>query len=493
MNPKETGAARERTGRPPGPAGRGVFARVVDRVTGISLFIKVMGIALALIALFGVETIIETRALMRDSLEKEAHGHSLLLARQLESSLIDRLITGDLVTVYGLLKATEEINPGIKYLFILSPQKRVLVSTTEFPLSRALIDANETNADGSMRAEPLGSEWGIINDLAAPIMGGRLGTLRIGISQDPIKRAVNVVTARLLLSGLLVALLGAGISYLLAFILSKPINNLIKGIDQVEKGDLDVRIRPWFSDEIGRLTDAFNKMAGVLGREKALKTELVRKLLTSQEEERQRISRELHDKTSQSLTSIKIGLKVLETQPLPREALAKFGEFRALLNSSLDEIHELAVELRPPALVDLGLPQVVKELGENFQKAFSIEVKCFVEDYFIDNRLEPEIEIGLYRIIQEAFSNIEKHSGADAVEVRFAKTAEAVLLTIGDNGRGFCPAQVLARSGRKPIGLFGMKERAEILGGKFSIAAREGGGTELTVSLPAAALSTGVL
>lgn len=470
------------------PKEAGAFAGVVDRVTGVSLFIKVMGIALSLIALFGLETIIETRALMRDSLENEAHGHSLQLARQLESSLIDRLITGDLVTVYGLLKGAEEINPGIKYLFILSPQKRVLVSTPEFPLSRALIDANGMNADGSLREETLETEWGIINDLAAPIMGGRLGTLRIGLSREYVRRAVDAMTARLLLSVLMVALLGVGISYLLALVLSKPINELIKGIDQVEKGDLEVRIRPWFSDEIGRLTDAFNNMAGVLGREKALKTELMRKLITSQEEERQRISRELHDKTSQSLTSIKIGLKVLENQALPREALLKFDEFRTLLNSSLDEIHELAVELRPPSLGDLGLPQVVKELGENFQKAFSIEVKCSVEDYFRVNRLEPALEIGLYRIIQEAFANIEKHSGAGSVEVGFAKTEEAVLLTISDNGRGFCPAQVLAKPGRKPIGLFGMKERAELLGGKFGIAAGNGGGTRITVSLPLAAV-----
>ena len=471
-----------------GAALRSARGSLVDRITGVSLFIKVMGIALSLIALFGAETIIETRALMSDSLKKETNERSRLLARQIENDLVDRLITGDLVAVSGLLKGAEEIYSDVKYIFILDPQKQVLVGTPEFQLSKELIEANSVNADGSMRGELLETEAGLINDLAEPIMGGRLGTLRVGISQDPVKRAVNAMTARLLLPWLLVALIGAGISYLLAFILSKPINNLIKGIDQVEKGDLEVKIRPWFSDEIGRLTDAFNNMTGVLGREKALKTELVRKLITSQEEERQRISRELHDKTSQSLTSIKIGLKVLETQALPREALLKFDEFRALLNTSLDEIHELAVELRPPSLGDLGLPQVVKELGENFQKVFSIDVKCSVEDYFRTNRLDPALEIGLYRIIQEAFSNIEKHSGADSVEVGFAKTEEALLLTISDNGRGFCPAQVLAKPGRKPIGLFGMKERAEILGGKFGIAARSGGGTQITVSLPLAAV-----
>lgn len=489
MKQEKAAGGSPETGRPSAATpGRGICAGIVNRVTRVSLFVKVMGIALSLIALFGAETILETRALMRDSLEKVTHGHSRLLARQLESGLTDPLITGDLFAASGLLKVAAEVYPEVEYVFILSPRRRVLAAAPAVPLSNVIINANAVNKDGSIREELFETERGVIRDLAAPIMGGRLGTLRIGISREYRHRALYAMTGRLLRSGLLAALLGAVISYLLAFILVKPINNLINGIDLVEKGDLDVKVRPWFDDEIGRLTDAFNNMAGVLGREKALKTELVRKLMTSQEEERQRISRELHDKTSQSLTSIKIGLKVLEAQALPREALLKFDEFRALLNSSLDEIHELAVELRPPALGDLGLPQIVKELGENFQKAFSIEVKCSVEDYFRTNRLEPALEIGLYRIVQEAFSNIEKHSGADSVEVVFAKTEAAVLLTISDNGRGFCPAQVLAKPGRKPIGLFGMKERAEILGGKLGIAARAGGGTEITVSLPLAAV-----
>lgn len=487
MSSKKDGAIFNGTGPLPGAApGGGICASIVNRVTGVSLFIKVVGMVLFLVALFGAHTIINTRVLMRDSLKKEADERSRLLVRQIENGLIDQLITGDLVAVSGLLAGTEEIYPEVKYTFVLSPSGRLLVGAHGFQVSRALIDANAVNADGSVKTQLLETEKGIINDLAAPIMGGRLGTLRIGISQDYIKQAINAMTARLLVSVLLMVLAGVGISYMLDFILNKPIANLMEGIDLVEKGDFSIRVRPWFNDEIGRLTDAFNNMTGALERKKALERELVRKLITSQEEERQRISRELHDRTSQSLTSIKIGLKVLEAQALPDDALAKFGEFRELINNSLDEIHELAVELRPPALGDLGLPQVVCELGGNFKRTFGIEVKCAVEEYFRDNRLEAAFEIGLYRIIQEGFSNIEKHSGADAVYVGFAKTAGAMLLTIRDNGRGFDPGRVLDAPGRRPLGLFGMKERAEILGGKLEISSREGAGTVISVSLPLA-------
>ncbi len=489
MSLEKTAGGFPETAAPPSAApGRGICAGIAGRLTSVSLFVKVMGIALSLIALFGAETLIETRALMRDSLEKETHGHSRLLARQLESGLTDPLITGDLFAASGLLKVAAEVYPEVEYIFILSPQRRVLAAAPAFPLSNVLINANKFNEDGSIREELFETERGIIRDLAAPIMGGRLGTLRIGISREYRHRALDAMTGRLLRSGLLAALLGAVISYLLAFILIKQINNLIKGIDLVEKGDLNVKVRPWFNDEIGRLTDAFNNMASALERKKALKTELVRKLITSQEEERQRISRELHDKTSQSLTSIKIGLKVLEKQALPREALARFEEFRALINDSLDGIHDLAVELRPPALGDLGLPQVVKELGENFKKTFGVEVECIIEEYFMENRLAAELEIGLYRIIQEAFSNIEKHSGAGLVRVGFHKKPGEMLLTIRDNGRGFDPVLALGKPGRKPLGLFGMKERAEILGGTFTLASKEGGGAEITVSLPSGTL-----
>lgn len=457
---------------------------ILKRVTGVPLFVKVMGIALSLIALFGLGTIIETRALLSDSVKKEADERGRLLARYIESGLTDRLITGDLVAVSDSLRRVAEIYPDVKYLFILSPQKRVLVSTLAFPLSQELIGANAAAADGSFGEELLEAEDELINDIAAPLMGGRLGTLRIGISQGHLRRMVNAMTVRLLLSVFLVALLGAGISYLLAFILNKPILNLISGVEAVERGDSSVRVLPWFDDEIGRLTAAFNSMTGALGREKTLRTELVRKLITSQEEERQRISRELHDQTSQSLTSIKIGLKVMEAQALPWEAVAKFAEFRELLNGALDEIHRLAVELRPPALGDLGLPQVVEELGRNFKKAFNIEVKCAIDPYFRNNRLKPEAEIGLYRILQEAFSNIEKHSGASVVHVAFSKIPGELLVTVKDNGSGFDAGPTPAKPDRKSLGLYGMKERAEILGGKFSITACSGGGAVITVSLP---------
>ena len=457
---------------------------IISRVTGVSLFLKVMGIALSLIALFGLGTIIETRAMIRDSVKKETDERSRLLARYIETSLTDRLITGDLVAVSAALKEAAGIYPDVAYLFILNPQKRVLASTLPFPPSQELLEANAAGADGLLGEELLETEDGRINDIAVPLLDGRLGTLRLGISQGRVRRTVNAMTVRLLISVLLVALAGAGLSYLLALILSKPIINLMKGVERVEKGEFNVRVLPWFDDEIGRLTVAFNNMAGVLGREKVLKTELVRKLITSQEEERQRISRELHDQTSQSLTSIKIGLKVMEAQALPREAIVKFGEFRELLSSSLDEIHGLAAGLRPPALGDLGLPRVVEELGENFKKAFGVEVKCSFEQYFRDNRLDPETEIGLYRILQEAFSNIEKHSGAGVVLVGFSKNAGELLVTVKDNGRGFDPGKAPGKIGRKPLGLFGMKERAEILGGKLSIRSGEGGGTEIAILLP---------
>lgn len=457
---------------------------IFGKITGVSLFVKVMGIALLLIALFGMGTIIETRALMRDSVKKETDEKGRLLAKYIESSIIDRLITGDLVGVSGSLKEVAEIYPDVSYVFILSPQKRVLVNTLGFALSQDLIRANAAGEGGSLGEELLETEDETINDIAAPLMGGRLGTLRIGISQGHVEHAVNTMTVRLLLSVLLVALLGAGASYLLAFILIKPITNLMKGVERVETGDFGSRVRPWFDDEIGRLTAAFNNMAGALGREKTFRTELVRKLLTSQEEERQRISRELHDQTSQSLTSLKIGLKVLEAQALPREALLKLEEFRALLNRSLDEIHRLAVELRPPALGDLGLPSIVEELGADFEKVFGMEVKYSIEQYFRENRLKPEAEIGLYRIIQEAFSNIEKHAGAGVVLVSFRKKEGEVVISVKDNGRGFDPGLAAVKTGRRSLGLFGMRERAEILGGKFKMRSKPGEGAEITVSLP---------
>ncbi len=451
---------------------------------GAPLFLKVAGIALLVTALFSIGVAMATRSVVMASLKEDAGRRARLLSRQIESDLLDRLITRDLVGISAALRSVMGIYPDIKYIFIRDRNGNLLVNTLPFSPSRVLQGANAPGPAGELGEVLLQVDGEVLNDVAVPLMGGRLGTLRMGVSQSPIRREVSGILLRLQPAMLLAAIVGMLIVFPLTYAVVKPVRDLIKGVESVEKGDFGVRVRPWFDDEVGRLTAAFNNMAGSLEKKTALKKELLRRLITSQEAERQRISRELHDRTNQSLASVKVLLKVLEMQALSGKAVAGLAELKELLNSSMEEIHEFAVELRPPLLGEFGLPRAVEELGRKLGRSSGVKLQFDIGNGFGGRRLEPAVEIELYRIIQEAFSNIEKHSGATEARVSFRGERGELGITVTDNGRGFEPGLAGAAAGRAPLGLFGMKERAEALGGSLRIVSARGRGTEITVVVP---------
>jgi signal transduction histidine kinase len=462
-----------------------VFNRILDKITGVSLFIKVMGIALFLIILFGFATIVETRSLFKKTIKNEISEKQTAILRQMDYKLSELIVTGDLFDIYTLIEEISKIYSDIRYIIILNNQNHVIAHTFPHPLSSELISANQINSDGTPHIEILETEEGIITDIAYPIFGGKIGIIRLGITDNHLNMVINKLTENLAFGVLFVSLIGVIISYILAFTLNKPITNLLKGINQVRLGNMNIKINPWFKDEIGNLTEAFNEMIISLKHEYEMRRELMKKIITAQEEERQRISRELHDVTGQCLSSIKIGLKSIESCFSSPEAKLKLEEFRTLLNKSLDEIHTLSVELRPPLLSDFGVFKAIEDLVNKLSANFSIKTNYTVSNSLKNQRFSPILEIGIYRIVQEAISNIEKHSKATEVKINFEKEDNKLILSIEDNGIGFSYEYIsLKKSGRSHIGLIGMKERAKILGGKLEIISAPQKGTKIIMEVP---------
>jgi len=462
-----------------------LFNRILDKITGVSLFIKVMGIALFLIILFGFATIVETRILIKKTIKNEISEKQTAILMQMDYKLSELIVTGDLFDIYTLIEEITKIYSDIRYIIILNNQNHVIAHTFPHQLSSELISANHINSDGTPHIEILETEEGTITDIAYPISGGKIGVIRLGMTDNHLNMAINRLTESLAFGVLFVSVIGIIISYILAFILNKPITNLLKGINQVRLGNLNIEINPWFKDEIGNLTEAFNEMIISLKHEYEMRRELMKKIITAQEEERQRISRELHDVTGQCLSSLKIGLKSIESCFSSPEAKLKLEEFRNLLNKSLDEIHTLSVELRPPLLSDFGLFKAIEDLVNKLSINFSIKINYNIDDSLKNQRLEPMLEIGIYRIVQEAISNIEKHSKATEVKINFEKEDNNLILSIEDNGIGFSYEYIsLNKSGRSHIGLIGMKERAEILGGKLEIISCHQKGTKIIMEVP---------
>lgn len=221
-----------------------------------------------------------------------------------------------------------------------------------------------------------------------------------------------------------------------------------------------------------------------LKQKEALRGQLLDKVIHAQEEERQRIARELHDETSQALTSFMVGLKVLEGADSIQEVRQRAMELRQIVADALEDVRSLALELRPSTLDDKGLIPTLERYIRDYSQKFNIAVD-FHALGADSTRLSPQVETALYRIVQEALTNVARHAGADTASVLLERQRDRLLVIVEDNGRGF-DADRLLRSGMREqrLGLFGMQERANLVGGELTIESRPGAGTTVFVEVP---------
>ena len=235
---------------------------------------------------------------------------------------------------------------------------------------------------------------------------------------------------------------------------------------------------PRFGDADLRLAQRFAARAAVavdLSRRVARAT--VNRIVAGQEQERRRLSRELHDETGQALTSILLGLKSIEeTQGTERFATA-LAELRELVTVTLQDVRRLAVELRPKALDDFGLVPALERLTTGFAEQTGIETH--LESRLGEGRLPSETETVLYRVVQEALTNIVKHAQAEHVSLVLQSKPGRVSAVIEDDGRGFSTEE--ERDGG--LGLVGMRERVALVGGRVEIESSSAG-TTIVVEVP---------
>ena len=233
-----------------------------------------------------------------------------------------------------------------------------------------------------------------------------------------------------------------------------------------------------FSNDDLRVAETFAVQAGIaVDTATRVARDSLRRAVEGQELERRRLARELHDETGQALTSILLGLRSLE-EAKETEVGAAVGSLRELVVGTLQDVRRLAVELRPTALDDFGLAAALERLVGNFSEQTGLAVE--LESGLGDERLPADVETVLYRIAQEALTNIVKHAHAQQVSIVLQRKAGAVSAVIEDDGRGFVPG-VEKDSG---LGLIGMRERVALVAGRLEIESAEGAGTTLVVEVP---------
>ena len=242
-----------------------------------------------------------------------------------------------------------------------------------------------------------------------------------------------------------------------------------------DKLGADVR----FTDTDLRLAETFAARAAVaVDLSERIQRDSLRRVVETQELERRRLARELHDETGQALTSILLGLKALEEQTENVSSRASIEELRELVVSTLQDVRRLAVELRPSALDDFGLVAALERLAASFaeQSGISVDFQAAVAD----ERLPEEAETALYRIVQESLTNVVKHARARRVSILLTRKDASVKAVIEDDGQGFDPEVTGAG-----FGLVGMRERLALLGGRLEIESSGGAGTTIAAEVPA--------
>jgi signal transduction histidine kinase len=209
---------------------------------------------------------------------------------------------------------------------------------------------------------------------------------------------------------------------------------------------------------------------------------LLRRLVEVQESERRELSRELHDRVGQNLTALGINLDILRSEvPNGKRAdlRSRLEDSIALVEATADAIENVMSELRPPMLDDHGLLPALQWYAKEFSRRIGIEVAVRGEER--KTRAGQEVEITLFRIVQEALNNVAKHAKATRVSIDFDQGGDECILTVSDNGIGFDPLE----SGRRPgRGLVTMRERVEAVGGRFEVISTPREGTEIMVSVP---------
>ena len=211
-------------------------------------------------------------------------------------------------------------------------------------------------------------------------------------------------------------------------------------------------------------------------------SQLTEKLFQSQEEERRRIARELHDEAGQSLTAIKLGLDRLEENHSPNDARLKeeIGEIRNMIKRTSSEIRRLSYHLHPTLLIDLGLEPALELYFKEIESHSTLDIEFNMVGF--DHRMAPDIETVIYRFSQEALTNTLKHSGAETFVLSIIKSYPHIIFRAEDDGVGF-DTQIVGKD-RRSLGIIGMRERATLLGGTFQLRSLPGEGTRIRIEIP---------
>ncbi len=452
-----------------------------------SIRVKVLGIVLGVIILLGIFVIFQINQILETVLLEELTLQGADISENMAAALstmgeaspdeIERYLSDRRVHF-----SNASHNTHLEFAALISPEGAIIFdSVTE----GVTVPSLSTLPPGTI------SGHGLFNVgrqlLVFTPIEGTPNYLALGFGTQIYAEFATRVTLQLFSLTLIMVAVGFAAAFLLTWILTRPILELVKATNAVINHDYSIRVERWANDEIGELSTAFNTMIADLEQaekdrqeRERMREQYLSGVILAQENERQRVARDLHDSVSQSLTSLLVGIQNIKSAPDTAAIQQQADELREVVAQTLDETRNLAWQLRPGMMGDQGLIPALEHYVQDFRARFDLPVDFVVQG--LPSRLQPEIETSLYRIVQEGLTNIARYAKASAASVLLAYRNNMLRVIIEDNGIGFDVEKT--RKEKQSLGLKGISERAGLIGGTLTIESSPGQGTSLFIEIP---------
>lgn len=461
------------------------YAELLKFLGNVPLRFKIMGMVIFTAFLISTISIIQVYKTTEEQASSYLREISRSTANEMANLSEDYLLTNDIYKLDRIFQETVRLRPNLRYLFVVDKSGDVTASSFGNGFPKELLKVNRNVK--KTKIDLIRTDEGKMLDAAAPIMHGDLGIIHAGVSFAKSTSNINKLIKSLIVTLLIITAVGVVLSLLLTYIITEPLKYLLDATKAIGKGNYAIKTLKSANDEIGELILAFNDMAHRLTKSEKERSErenqrkmLLKKIIDAQENERKRVARDLHDKVAQTLASLMIEFKIIENSKTinPANLTKKIKELRSTITQELDSLHTLCSDLRPSVIDDLGFVPAIEMFRDEFVKRYKIDCDLKINGD-IDSHLDKTAKIAVYRIIQEALINVARHSSADKVNLTLSYCRNLLKCTIQDNGKGFDLSKK-----QDLTGIYGMRERAEMLNGRLSLHSEAGKGTTVLFEIP---------
>ncbi len=479
---------------------KNILLNVWEKFLNVSIRIKLIGLAIFTTLFLGFVIIYFMLSFYNGEISHDAKFMSIVIGKHIAGDAASFIINGNVSRLNNLLSNEIKDNKGILYIFYLNNKENITASAFRKGFYLNLITDNNiltvnNNQNRLSTVKLTSAVYGKILDTSVPVFNGKLGIIKVGLSLNYMENSFFTHEAPLFYKYVVpILILTAVVLYLLfeviAWWFSTPIVKLWDAAEKIKNGDYDIyvnTITAMSDDEIGKLSRSFNEMALKLKqaeqeriKDEDLRKNFIKKIIDAQEEERRKISRSLHDRFGQFLSSLKIRLRILDDVNDPVEVKSKIHQIRDDLTEGFNLIHDIARNLRPSILDEVGLVNAINQYIADVVKN-NPDIKIdFYPINFENCGLDKNLEVNIYRIVQEAVLNVIRHACANSVTIILERHEGKIRGIIEDNGAGFgCCGK-----DKDHLGIDGMKERAKLFGGELSVESEKNLGTVVKFYIP---------